>query len=276
MDSRYALGPNEVKQMDTTQLRDAFLIEKIFSKDEVNLTLTHYDRMIAGGAMPVSKTIDLPNPEGLRAKYLLERRELGIINIGGTGLVEVDGEKYELQYKEALYVGKGKQVIKFSSSDSNKPAKFYINSVPADMEYPTRKITLADAVVVEMGSSETSNKRTINKLIFDEVLPTCRLQMGLTELHTGSVWNSMPPHTHDRRMEVYFYFNLAEDQTLCHFMGQPQETRHIWMHNEQAVLSPIWSIPAGAGTANYSFIWGMTGENLNYTDMDGVAITDLK
>lgn len=276
MESRYALGPDEVRGMDTEKLRKAFLIETLFAADEVRLTLTHYDRLIVGGAMPVSKAIEMPNPQELRAKYFMERRELGIINVGGTGIVDVDGESYELGYKEALYIGKGKQKISFSSVEANKPALFYMNSAPAHAEYPVKKITLADAEIVEAGDSATSNRRTINKLIIEKILPTCRLQMGLTELHTGSVWNSMPPHTHDRRMEAYFYFNMAEDQALCHFMGEPHETRHIWMHNNQAVISPPWSIHAGAGTVGYSFIWGMSGENLDYTDMDPVAVTDLK
>lgn len=276
MESRYALGPEEVKRMDTEQLRKAFLIETIFSKDEVNLTLTHYDRLIVGGAMPVSKAISLPNPEGLKAAYFLERRELGIINVGGDGMVEVDGIKYELKYKEALYIGKGKQKVNFTSVDANKPALFYMNSASAHTEYPTKKVTLADAEVAEMGSNETCNRRTINKLIIESVLPTCRLQMGLTELHTGSIWNTMPAHAHDRRMEAYFYFNVANGQAVCHFMGQPHETRHLWVHNNQAVISPNWSIHSGAGTANYCFIWGMTGENLDYTDMDACAINDLK
>ncbi len=276
METRYALGPEEVKKMDTAQLRKAFLIEQIFSPNKINLTLTHYDRLIIGGSMPVSQSIELPNPADLRAAYFLERRELGIINVGGNGVIEVDGTKYELAYKEALYIGKGRQKVIFSSMDANKPALFYMNSAPAHAEYPTQKITLQEAEIAEMGSSETSNRRTINKLIIESVLPTCRLQMGLTELHTGSIWNTMPTHTHDRRMEAYFYFNLNEDQAVSHFMGEPSETRHIWVHNNQAVISPNWSIHSGAGTASYSFIWGMSGENLDYTDMDACSISTLK
>lgn len=276
MENRYAKSPNEVKQMDTSQLREAFLIENIFVKNKTKFVLSHYDRMITGGALPVSETVEMPNPEGLKSKFFLERRELGIINVGGVGIVVVDGVKYELQFKEALYIGRGKQKISFSSIDSNNPAMFYMNSATADVEYPVKKISMAEAVVAEMGSIEQSNKRTINKLINTAVLPTCRLQMGLTELHPGSVWNSMPPHTHDRRMEVYFYFNIPEGQSLCHFMGQPQETRHLWMHNNQAIISPNWSIHAGAGTSNYSFIWGMTGENMDYTDMDNFSVTELR
>jgi 4-deoxy-L-threo-5-hexosulose-uronate ketol-isomerase len=276
MDNRFAVSPAEAKQMDTASLRKAFLIEKIFIPGEVSLTLTHYDRYITGGVMPVDKEVPLPNPDKLKAKYFLERRELGVINVGGKGTVSVDGEKFELDFKEALYVGKEKKDVLFSSADAAKPAKFYINAAPAHHSYPTRKITKKDAEVVELGSAATANHRTINKLLVNSVLQSCQLQMGMTELKSGSVWNTMPPHTHDRRMEVYFYFEVPEGQSICHFMGEPEETRHIWMQNEQAVISPNWSIHAGAGTSNYTFIWGMAGENLDYGDMDHCAIIDLK
>lgn len=276
MDNRFAISPNEARQMDTAALRNAFLIENIFTNDTINLTLTHYDRFIAGGAMPVSKSIALPNPEKLKAQFFLERRELGIINVGGKGSVTVDGQAYELDFKEALYIGKGAKDVRFTSVDKTKPAKFYINSAPAHHSYPTKKIARAQAEVVELGSPATANHRVINKLIVNSVLEVCQLQMGMTELKTGSVWNTMPAHTHDRRMEVYFYFEVPEGQSVCHFMGEPQETRHIWMQNEQAVISPNWSIHSGAGTSNYTFIWGMAGENLDYGDMDHCAIPALR
>lgn len=276
MDNRLAISPNEARHMDTAALRNAFLIENIFKADEVSLTLSHFDRFIAGGVMPVSKTLSLPNPEKLKAPYFLERREMGIINVGGKGTITVDGQQYELDYKEALYIGKGAKEVSFASAGKGKPAKFYINSAPAHHSYPTKKIARSQAEVVELGSAATANHRTINKLIVNSVLEVCQLQMGMTELKTGSVWNTMPAHTHDRRMEVYFYFEVPEGQSVCHFMGEPQETRHIWMQNEQAVISPNWSIHSGAGTSNYTFIWGMAGENLDYGDMDHCAIPALR
>ena len=275
-ESRYAQSPKEVKQMDTAALRENFLIENVFEPNQVNLTLSHFDRYIVGGAMPVSKKFDLPNPDDLKANYFLERRELGIINVGGKAIITADGEKFELEYKEALYIGKGTKEVSFESADSNEPTKLYINSAPAHHTYPTKKVSKADAEIVELGTPETANHRIINKLLVNSVLPTCQLQMGMTELKSGSVWNTMPAHTHDRRMEAYFYFEVPQGQSVCHFMGQPQETRHIWMQNDQAVISPNWSIHSGAGTSNYTFIWGMAGENLDYGDMDHCAITELK
>ena len=276
METRHTSSPKEAATLTTTQLRNDFLIEKVFEEDDIHLTLSFYDRYIAGGAMPVSKAIELPNPANLKANYFLERREMGIINVGGKGTVEADGEKYELDFKEALYISKETKKVIFYSADRSKPAKFYINSAPAHHRFSTKKITKKEAEIVTLGSLENSNHRTINKLIVNSVIQTCQLQMGMTELKTGSVWNTMPAHTHDRRMEVYFYFEIAENQSVCHFMGQPQETRHIWIQNEQAVISPNWSIHAGAGTSNYTFIWGMAGENLDYGDMDVCDIKDLR
>jgi 4-deoxy-L-threo-5-hexosulose-uronate ketol-isomerase len=275
-EARFAVSPREAQQMNTQELRNNFLIETIFSADEIRLTLSHYDRFIIGGVMPVTKKIELTNPGDLKAQYFLDRRELGIINIGGKGTVVADGVRFEIDFKEALYIGRGTKDVVFESVDSNNPAKFYINSAPAHQTYPSKKITKAEAEIVELGSLETANHRTINKLIVNSVVSTCQVQMGMTELKTGSVWNTMPAHTHDRRMEAYFYFEIPENQSVCHFMGQPQETRHIWMQNEQAVISPNWSIHSGSGTSNYTFIWGMAGENLDYGDMDHCAITDLK
>lgn len=273
---RNASSPAEMKQMDTAQLRNMFLIEKLFEADAVRWVYTHYDRYMAGGIMPVQSAVLLEAPDVLKTAYFLERREIGIINVGGTGVVDVEGESFEVNCKEALYIGKGKQVVMFSSKDGSLPAKFYVNSALAHHSYPTKKITKNEAEVVTLGSMETANHRTVSKLLVASVVQTCQLQMGMTELKPGSVWNTMPAHTHDRRMEVYFYFEVPKGQSICHFMGQPQETRHIWMQQEQAVISPPWSIHSGAATSNYSFIWGMAGENLDYGDMDVCAINNLK
>ncbi|WP_442587577.1 5-dehydro-4-deoxy-D-glucuronate isomerase [Pedobacter sp. AW31-3R] len=275
-ESRYAVSPVEAKGMDTTTLRSNFLITDVFVPEQINLTLSHFDRYIVGGAMPVNETLTLPNPDALKAPYFLHRREIGMINVGGEAIVTADGVSYTLGYKEALYIGKDTAEVLFASADSSKPAKLYINSAPAHHQFPTKKVTKAEADIVELGSLETANHRIINKLIVNSVLETCQLQMGMTELKTGSVWNTMPAHTHDRRMEAYFYFEVPEKQSVCHFMGEPQESRHIWMQNEEAVISPNWSIHSGAGTSNYTFIWGMAGENLDYGDMDHCAINDLK
>jgi 4-deoxy-L-threo-5-hexosulose-uronate ketol-isomerase len=275
-ESRFAVSPREAKQMNTDELRSNFLIENLFVANEIKLILSHYDRFITGGVMPTDKKIALSNPDNLKAAYFLERREIGIINVGGKGIVTADGASFEIDYKEAFYIGKGTKEVFFESVNATKPAKFYLNSAPAHHSYPTKKITRAEAEIVELGSPETANHRIINKLIVNSVVETCQVQMGMTELKTGSVWNTMPAHSHDRRMEVYFYFEVPENQSVCHFMGEPQETRHIWMQNNQAVISPNWSIHSGAGTSNYTFIWGMAGENLDYGDMDHCAINDLK
>lgn len=275
-ESRYAHSPAEVKHMVTADLRKNFLINEIFEADHIYLTLTNFDRYIAGGVMPVNETVHLSNPGYLKASYFLERREMGIINVGGKGTVIADDQNYDLDFKEALYIGRETKEVSFLSADSRHPAKFYINSAPAHRTYSTKKVSKAEAEVVELGSPETANHRVINKLLVNSILPTCQLQMGMTELKSGSVWNTMPAHTHDRRMEVYFYFEVPEGQSVCHFMGEPQETRHIWMQNEQAVISPNWSIHSGTGTSNYTFIWGMAGENLDYGDMDYCAINELR
>jgi len=275
-EERFASHPSDVKHYDTTQLREHFLIEKVMEADQIHLVYSHYDRYIAGGAVPVNGRLELTSVDALKAPYFCHRRELGIINVGGRGSVIVDDKVYTLDFKEALYVGKGSQKILFSSENSAQPAHFYLNSTPAHKEFPTRHITLKDANVLQMGSQQTSNERQINQLLISKVIETCQLQMGMTELRPGSVWNTMPAHTHSRRMEVYFYFNVPDGQAICHFMGEPQETRHIWMTNEQAVISPNWSIHSAAGTANYIFIWGMAGENLDYGDMDVVQPNQLK
>ncbi len=273
---RYAAHPEDAKHYDTARLRRDFLMETIFVADEVNMVYSMYDRMIVGGAMPVTEALKLEAIDPLKAEYFTQRRELGIYNVGGAGTVKVGEETFDLDFKEALYVGRGDSEVVFSSKDAASPAKFYFNSTTAHKEYPCKKITKQDAVVAHMGSLEMSNERNINKMIVNQVLPTCQLQMGMTELAPGSVWNTMPAHVHSRRMEAYFYFELPEDQAVCHFMGEPQETRHIWMHGDQAVLSPEWSIHSAAATHNYTFIWGMGGENLDYGDQDFYKITDLK
>jgi 4-deoxy-L-threo-5-hexosulose-uronate ketol-isomerase len=273
---RYASHPEDAKAYDTKRLRKEFLVEKVFVKDKISLVYSDYDRFIIGGIMPVSTDLRLDTIDPLKSEYFTKRREIGIINTGGSALIFVDKERIELENKEALYIGKGNKEIVFSSRDKKNPAKLYLNSAPAHAEYPVKKVTLADAIVQEMGSHESSNHRKINKLLVNEVVETNQLQMGMTEFLKGSVWNTMPPHTHSRRMEAYFYFDVQEDQAVCHFMGQPQETRHIWMQNEQAVISPTWSLHAGAGTAKYTFIWGMAGENLDYGDMDMIKPSELK
>jgi len=273
---RYSSHPDDSKHYDTATLRKNFLIDKLFAPDEVLMTYTMVDRMIAGGAMPVAGKIELKPADILRSDFFTSRRELGIINVGGKGTVTVDGKAYALDFKEGLYIGKGDKKIFFESADKGRPAKFYFNSATAHATFPDRKITKADAIVREMGSMEESNHRFIRRMIVGEVLPTCQLQMGMTELLPGSVWNTMPAHTHDRRMEVYFYFEVPEGQAVCHFMGEPAETRHIWMSGEQAVVSPQWSIHSACATSNYTFIWGMCGENIAYDDMDWCKTDELK
>ena len=275
-ETRYAASPKAVKHYDTAELRDEFLIRDVLVPGEIRFTYTHYDRYIAGGAMPMDESLVLEAIDPLKADFFLERRELGVINVGSSGTVSVDGESYSIGFKEAIYVGRGSREVSFSSDDANAPAKFYLNSAPAHAAYPVQKVTADDAEIVTTGAVETSNHRTIRKLLVGSVIDTCQLQMGMTELKPGSVWNTMPAHTHDRRMEVYFYFDVPEGQSVCHFMGKPQETRHLWMQNEEAIISPPWSIHAGAGTGSYTFIWGMAGENLDYGDMDAVAPNELR
>ncbi|WP_198440060.1 5-dehydro-4-deoxy-D-glucuronate isomerase [Pareuzebyella sediminis] len=274
-ETRYASNPETVKKYDTKALRDEFLISNLMEKGKINLTYSHYDRYIVGGAVP-DKTLKLEAIDPLKADYFLQRREMGIINVGGAGEVEVDGTSYKMGYKDALYIGSGAKEVIFKTIEEDEQAMFYLNSAPAHISYPTKKVSLADANKLELGSLETANHRTVNQMIIGGVVTSCQLQMGMTELKTGSVWNTMPAHVHDRRMEVYFYLDVPEGQAVCHFMGQPQETRHIWVANHEAVISPPWSIHCGSGTSNYTFIWGMAGENLDYTDMDVAEITELR
>lgn len=277
MDVRYANHPEDSKHYTTEDLRRHYLISKVFEADNILLTYSHQDRIIAGGAMPVHQSLKLEAGDCLRADYFLQRRELGIINISrGTGRVILDGEVYELPYKHGLYVGMGTKEVIFESVDADNPAKFYINSAPAHKTYPTVHITPEMANPVKVGDPEKLNVRTINQYLHQKVLKTCQLSMGLTELAPGSAWNTMPCHTHERRMEVYFYFDLGEEDVVFHLMGTKDETRHIVMKNEQAVISPSWSIHSGFATKNYTFIWGMCGENQTYDDMDVIKSIDLK
>lgn len=279
-----ACHPDDVKNYDTNQLRSHFMMPKVMEENKINLTYSMYDRLIFGGVIPVGKVIKLEPIDPLKAEYFLQRRELGVINVGGDGIVTVDGKEYELHFKDALYVGRGNKDVTFRSKDDTNPAKFYINSTTAHKEYKTQLITIdgrkgsLKANSFAAGSMEESNDRVINQLIVNNVLEEgpCQLQMGLTELKPGSVWNTMPAHTHDRRVEAYFYFNVPEGNSICHFMGEPQETRVVWLHNEQAIMSPEWSIHAAAGTSNYMFIWGMGGENLDYGDMDKITYTQMQ
>lgn len=276
IEERWGTHPDDVKHYDTARLRKEFLVEKLFEVDTVLMTYTHNDRLIIGGAWPVDECLPLETVDLIRSEYFCERRELGVICIEGDGFVEVDGVKHALSFKDALYVGRGSRNVFFGSNDPARPAKFYFASSPAHKEYPTALITEQMRRTRDLGERKTANERLLNQLILNEIVPCCQLQMGMTELKEGSVWNTMPPHTHSRRMEAYFYFNVPEQQAVCHFMGQPQETRHIFLGNEQAVISPSWSIHSAAGTSNYTFIWAMCGENLAYDDMDTFTADKLR
>ncbi len=287
MELRTASSPKDVKYYTTERLREEFLIDDLFQPDVIKLVYSHIDRIITGSAVPVKESLKLTAGDELRAKYFCERRELGVINIGGEGTITIDGKVWNVGYKEGMYIGMGSQEISFASKDASKPAKFYLNSAPAHRTCPTVLIKpngvpeegvviVKDCNKVELGSLEASNHRTICKYILPGQVESCQLEMGMTKLEPGSVWNTMPCHTHDRRMEVYLYFDIPEDALVMHYMGEPQETRHIIMRNEQAVISPSWSIHSGCGTQAYTFIWGMVGENQDFDDMDHCAMKDLK
>jgi len=276
MEIRFQNSPNETKRMDTEELRKNFLIDDLMADDEIKLVYSHYDRIIIGGAKPVSKDLTLESHPELRADFFLQRRELGIINIGGNGAVEADGRTYDLSKLDCVYLSMGVKQVSFKSNGTETPAIFYLLSAPAHKTYPARKLCKEDATPATIGDLSASNKRTIYKYIHAEGIQSAQLVMGLTILEKGSVWNTMPCHTHTRRMEAYFYFNIAEGQAVFHYMGEPQQTRHLVLQNNSAVISPPWSIHAGCGTADYGFIWGMAGENYTYTDMDAVAIPDLR
>ncbi len=287
MEVRTAASPKDVKHYTTDRLREEFLIQDLFQADKINLVYSHIDRIITGAAVPVNEKLVLTAGDELRAEYFLQRRELGIINIGGDGIITIDGRVYEVNARDGMYVGRGSKDISFESKDASNPAKFYMNSAPAHVSYPTVHIKLEgeaeegvvivkDENKVELGTLEDSNHRIINKYIVTGQVESCQLAMGLTKLLPGSVWNTMPSHTHDRRMEVYLYFDMDDDSFVTHYMGEPQETRHIIMHNEEAVISPSWSIHSGCGSKAYTFIWGMSGENQDYGDMDTIPNKPLR
>lgn len=275
-EERYAYHPEDVKSYDTEKIRKEFLVENILVPGDVRMVYSHIERYVVGGAVPLSEGLLLEAIEPLKSPYFCERREVGVINVGGSGAVVVDGKEYKLGYKDGLYVGAGSKEVIFKSDDASNPSFFYFNSAPAHKAYPSKHVTLADAPKLHLGAKETSNERDINQMMINSVVDTCQLQMGMTELNDGCVWNTMPAHTHSRRNEVYFYFEVPQGQAICHFMGQPKETRHIWLQNNQAVISPPWSIHSAAGTSNYIFIWGMAGENLDYSDMDIIQPNELK
>jgi 4-deoxy-L-threo-5-hexosulose-uronate ketol-isomerase len=276
MDIRYAVHPEHAAVMDTAELRENFLIQDLFAVGQFNMVYSYNDRLIVGGVSP-EKAIALEiDPKIIGGKYLLERREMGVINVGGPGSITIDGEVFSIAHKDGLYIGMGAKDIQFASDDPSQPAKFYFNSAPAHKTFPTAAAKFSEAEPVVLGEIATSNSRTIRKYIHPDGIKSCQLVMGMTTLDTGSVWNTMPTHTHERRMEAYFYFDLPSDQMAFHFMGEPTETRHLIVRQEEAVLSPSWSIHSGAGTSNYTFVWGMAGENQAFDDMDGVAMSELK
>lgn len=277
MEIRYAAHPEAVKQYDTARLRDEFLIEQLFVADRLTLCYSHVDRFIVGGAVPVKGTVKLEaDAKTMGAATFLERREIGIINVGAQGTVTVDGQAYVMNAKDCLYVGRGAKEVVFASDNAAEPAKYYLNSTPAHQTYPTVKAAISEATPAHLGSLDTSNERTIYKYIHGGGIQSCQLVMGMTLLKKGSMWNTMPCHTHNRRSEVYFYFDMPEDGVVFHLMGEPQETRHVVVRNEQGVISPSWSIHSGVGTNSYTFIWGMAGENQVFDDMDAVAMKDLR
>lgn len=273
--TQHVSHPNDFKNLDTENIRNRFLVDNLFVPNQINMVYSMYDRFIIGGVIPQNTSLCLDTIEPLKTAFFLQRRELGIVNIGGNAKINVDNNVFELGFKDALYIGQGAENVTFMSVNPNNPAKLYFNSATAHKSYPTVKVNFSNAEKLEAGSLPESNKRTVNKLIVNSIVETCQLQMGLTEFADGSVWNTMPPHTHSRRMEAYLYFDVPQNHAVCHFMGQPQQTRHIWVHNLQAVISPYWSIHSGVGTSKYSFIWGMAGENLDYTDMEVVNATQL-
>jgi 4-deoxy-L-threo-5-hexosulose-uronate ketol-isomerase len=276
LQERYASNPEAVALYDTAALREEFLVTGLIQPGAANFQYSHYDRMIIGGVVPQGTAIALANFDNLKSEFFLQRRELGIINVGGAGTVEADGKLYAMEKLDCLYLGRGTKSVQFSSSNGNQPAKFFLLSAPAHKEYPSTLMQSKDATPAHMGETATANKRTIYKYIHEDGIRSCQLVMGLTILNEGSVWNTMPPHTHNRRMEVYLYFDVQEAHRVFHFMGQPDETRHLLVANDEAIISPPWSIHSGCGTASYSFIWGMAGENQSFADMDGVAIGAIR
>lgn len=276
MEIRNAIHPEHAAMFDTEELREQFLIQNLFKPDEIKLVYSYFDRLIVGGVCPINPQNLVVDESIIGSPHLLDRRELGVINVGSPGAVTVDGKKYDMSPKDGLYIGRGAEKLEFASNDKSSPARFYFNCAPAHTNYPTSKVTFSEAAPIQLGEMAQSNKRTIRKYIHPDGVKSCQLVMGLTSLEPGCVWNTMPVHTHQRRMEAYFYFGLTDEQVVFHFMGEPSETRHIVVRNEESVLSPSWSIHSGTGTASYTFIWGMVGENQTFTDMDAVPMNELK
>ncbi len=275
MEQRYESSPREVEMMNTEELRENFLMESLFEDGAAHFVYSHYDRMVSGGVIPIDAAIELGNFDELRSEYFLQRREMGVLNTGGTGIITVDGKEYKLEKLSCLYISKGSKSVTFASEDAKNASKFFCFSAPAHTEYETKLYTKEDALPFTLGSNETSNLRTIYKYIHNDGIESCQVVMGLTVLSPGCVWNTMPAHTHDRRSEVYLYFDVPADQGVMHFMGEPTQTRHLWVRDRQAIISPPWSVHAGSGTASYSFIWAMAGENQDFTDMDQLTLDDI-
>lgn len=273
---RYEASPREVSRMNTAELRADFLLEDLFSPGAANFAYSHYDRMVVGGIIPGAEAIELANYDTLKSEYFLERREVGIINVGGQGTIVADGTLYPVEKLSCLYLAKGTKSVSFSSANAENPAEYFLFSAPAHHSFANTLYTKEDASPVTLGAMETANHRTIYKYIHNDGINSCQVVMGLTVLQPGSVWNTMPAHTHDRRSEVYLYFDVPEDQGVMHFMGEPQQTRHLWVRDRQAIISPPWSIHAGSGTTSYSFIWAMAGENKDFTDMDFIELKDIR
>ena len=276
MEIRHNVSPNEAKRMTTEEMRENFLVENLFVPGEIKFVYSHIDRIIIGSAVPTEAPLVIEGTKELGTDYFLERREMGVMNIGGAGVVVVDGQRVDMETKSGLYNGKETKEVAFESVDASNPAKFYINSAPEHTVYPMHKIGYSDANKRYLGTPEEANVRTLNQYIHPDVCKSCQLSMGMTELQSGSLWNTMPSHTHERRMEVYLYFDMSENDVVFHMMGEPQQTRHLVMQNEEAVISPSWSIHSGVGTRNYTFIWGMVGENQTFDDMDHIASKDLR
>lgn len=276
MDIRYAVSPKECKKMSTEELRNSFLVSNLFEENKINMTYAYDDRMIVGGCFPINETLNISNGQETGTEYFMQRREMGVLNIGGKGLIIIDNDEYELDLDDVIYIGKDIKNIDFKSIEQKNPARFYLVTVPAHKKYPTKKVSFQEAIKVELGSNKESNKRTIFQYIHPNVLESCQLLMGMTVLDPCNVWNTMPCHTHLRRMETYFYCKMPKDALLMHFMGEEDETRHIVVRNEEAVISPSWSIHSGVGTTNYAFLWGMAGENKEFKDMQAVEMNALK
>ena len=276
MDTRNSIHPDHAKRLTTDELRQEFLVTDIMGEGKTTVTYSHIDRVMLGGIVPTDKALSLPSGDLIASEFFLEKRELGVFNIGGPGLIEVSGKKYDIDYRDCLYIGRGEKEVSFQSKDKSNPAKFYYNSTPSFVDLPVKKITMEQARHVNLGSQDKCNVRVINQYIHPEVMDSCQLTMGYTVVAENNVWNTMPAHLHERRMEVYFYCDFPEDQVVFHFMGEPTETRHLIMQPEQAAISPSWSIHGGAGTVNYSFIWGMAGENKDFGDMDVIPLTEMK